>query len=197
MVADVESVDDAEREAETLSGERVPVSWIAVVLILVVTVGAALAVSFGLARERDLWLVFGAVAFAPVLVVAMHSATRFESSPRAAALAAGALLVIVFIIGIVASHPWWTESSGHEGEYALSSTDDSAHVYLHAKPGGPELTQGKQAPEPLVVGRTYTFSCAVELGDDTRWLRLADTHYWAPATPLRPQSGSAADLPGC
>ena len=86
---------------------------------------------------------------------------------------------------------------GHAGVFVVSSTDVSAHVYLRAKPGGPELTQGKRAPEPLVAGRAYTFSCAVELGDDTRWFRLADRDYWAPATPLRPQSTSAADLPGC
>jgi len=169
-----------------------------IVVVLMVTVAAALAVSYGDAAGKKGWLVVGAALFAPALVFALHAGARLESSRRAGGFAAAAVLVIVFVAVIVISSSWWSaKADGPTGRFDLIATDPSAHVYLRGEPKGPELT-GTKAPSALAVEKTYTFSCSKAADDSTVWLQLAGTQYWAPASVLRPVGKvTVARLPAC
>jgi hypothetical protein len=171
----------------------------AVVVAILLTVGAGVAVSYGLARDDPVWLLSGAAAFAPVVVASTHGAARaVQENRRTAGTAACAGLGILFIVVIVVAEPWWGSDHNATGPaLVLGASAPSAHVYLHGTPGGTELTRARD-PEPLVANTAYRFSCQVKLSDDTRWLRLADSEHWVPAFVLLTKSGRPAPLfPTC
>jgi hypothetical protein len=189
----VPAVDDGD---DRVTASR-SVVW--VVAAVVVTVGAGLAVSYGLAVDDQVWLFGGAVVFAPVLVASAHGAAgALPDNRRSAGAMAIAGLCIVFIVTIVVSTPWWDEETAATGRSLfVASSDPSAHVYLRRAPGRQELT-GPRAPTPLQGGRAYAFTCEVELADSSRWLRLADSPYWAPASAMRTEQGALpAPLRSC
>jgi hypothetical protein len=171
----------------------------AVVLAVVLTVGAGVAVSYGLARDDKLWLVGGALVFAPVLVASTHgAAAAVEENRRSAGAAACAGLAILFIVVIVIAEPLWGDTRALRGKQLfVASTDPTAHVYLRRTPGGAELTR-RRDPKPLVAATAYRFACQVELSDGTTWLQLSDASYWAPANALLTKQGtSPPKLPTC
>jgi hypothetical protein len=190
-------VDDAQLDDTGDQQVRVSPTW--VVLYLLLAFGAGVAVSYGLARDDTLWLVIGAGVFAPLVVIGAHAAAGLESSPRAAALGTVCALTLVAVVAVVVSTPWWGDDAASRGAaFVLAADDPSAHVYLRDRPEGKELTGGKHDPAPLVSRHEYQFSCGVELGDSTRWLRLEESKLWAPASVLRPVGKTAADqLPRC
>jgi hypothetical protein len=175
------------------------VSVWAVVLAVLLTVGAGGAVSYGLARDDAVWLLVGAAVFAPVLVASTHGAARaVRENRRTAGMATCAGLAILFIVVIVVVEPLWGDTPDASGPVlVIGASDPSAHVYLHGTPGGAELTR-KRDPAPLVVSTPYRFSCQVKLSDGTRWLRLADTDYWVPGFVLLTEAGRPAPaFPTC
>ena len=179
--------------------DRARVSAWAVALAVLLTVAAGLAVSYGLARDDRLWLVAGAVVFAPVLVASAHGAAgAVEESRRTAGVAGFAAIAILFIVVIVVSQPWWDEQGGLSGkELFVAAADPTAHVYLHKTPGGAELTR-RRDPKPLVAATAYRFDCEVKLADGTLWFQLSGTDYWAPQHALLSKQGTAAPrLPTC
>jgi hypothetical protein len=165
-------------------------AWSWAVFAVVTTVGASIAVSYGLVREDRIWLLGGAVVFAPVVVASAHGAASYlDENRRAGGAAAVAMLGIVFIVAILVSHPWWGARAAAAGQVLyVASNDPSAHVYLHRKPGTAELS-GRRAPHPLRGGNRYRFSCAVDLADSGRWMQLSDSSYWVPANALRTANG--------
>jgi hypothetical protein len=190
------AVPVADDEEDRVAASR-SVVW--VVAAVVVTVGAGLAVSYGLARHDQLWLFGGAVVFAPVLVASGHGAAgALPDNRRSAGAMAVAGLGIVFIVTIVVSTSWWDDAQAAGGRSLfVASSDPSAHVYLRRAPGRKELT-GPRSPAPLRGGQAYAFACEVELADSSRWLRLVDSPYWAPASALRTAKGAQpAPLPSC
>jgi hypothetical protein len=191
------AVDDAQLDDTGDEPARVSPTW--VVLYVLLAFGAGVAVSYGLARDDTLWLVIGAGVFAPLVVVGAHAAAGLESSPRAAALATVCGLSLVAVVAVVVSTPWWGDDAANRGAgFVLTADDPTAHVYLRDRPEGKELTGAQRDPAPLVSRHEYRFTCGVELGDSTRWLRLEDSQLWAPATVLRPVGKTTADqLPRC
>jgi hypothetical protein len=174
-------------------------AWSWAISAVVVTVGAGIAVSYGQAHEDQLWLLGAAAVFAPVLVASAHGAASYvDDNRRAAGAAAVAMLGIVFIVAIVVSHPWWGAAAAATGRVLyVASSDPSAHVYLHRKPGTSELA-GRRAPEPLRGGKSYRFSCVVELADSSRWVQLSESFSWVPANALRTAKGAAVgSMPSC
>ena len=170
-----------------------------VVLAVLLTVSAGVAVSYGLARDDTLWLLAGAVIFAPVVVASNHGAAgAVQENRRAAGAAACAGLAILFIVVIVVVEPLWGSTRGASGPaLVIGASDPSAHVYLHGTPGGAELTR-KRDPAPLVANTAYRFSCQVKLSDGSRWLRLADADHWVPAAGLLTNTGRPAPgFPTC
>jgi hypothetical protein len=161
-------------------------SAVSVVLAVLGAVVAGVSVSYGLARHDHLWLLLGAFLFAPLLVVAAHvAAATTVSSPRAAGLAAMCVLLLIFVVTVVVVEPWWGARADASSTLYIPSHDPRAAVYLHAKPGSGEL----DTVAPLRGGHGYEFACAEDLGDGTRWFRLADGAYWVPDVALRDASG--------
>jgi hypothetical protein len=172
------------------------VSVLSVLAVVTLTIAAGVAAGYGFNRHSAPWLVASAALVAPILVVGAHAGARVESAPRAAALAVTAVLLFLFIVSIVVSEQLWDSATATSDSpaYRLAADTPDAHVYLRAKPGGPELT-GRNAPAPLSGGHDYYFSCSVTLGDSTQWLRSRDSGFWAPAIAFR--STSADGLPEC
>jgi hypothetical protein len=172
--------------------------WFAVLAVLG-TVGAGVAVSYGLARDDRLWLLVGAVVFAPLLVASTHGASdAVLENRRAAGAAACAGLALLFVVVTVVVEPWWGEPrTAHGLALVIRASDPSAHVYLRRVPGGGELNR-KRDPDPLVANTAYRFGCQVKIADGTVWLRRADAQYWAPATAMLTKDGRPAPrLPTC
>jgi hypothetical protein len=183
---EVQQSDAAERPV------RVSPTWILAYCVL--AFGSGVAVSYGLAHDDVLWMLVGAGAFAPLVVIGAHVAAGLESSPRAAALGAVCGITTVAVVAIVISTPWWSVDDAPPGAtFVLAADDPSAHVYLRDQPEGKELTGGKGDAAPLVAGHDYRFDCGTELGDSTRWLRFADSRLWVPATVLRPVGRTTAE----
>jgi hypothetical protein len=181
---------DANAEAPSSRATRLSVGWS--VIAIVVSIGAGILVGYGLGRGEKVWLVVGAAVFAPIIVAAAHAAGRVESSPRAAAAAAVGLLLLLFIIAVLIGASLWDRVQRQGVELYIPSSDRSAHVYVHAKPEGPELVTGSGDSGPLRGGKPYLFSCQVELGDSTIWVKLDAADYWVPATAMRTANGNAA-----
>ena len=176
-----------------------PSSPLLVVLAVLVTAGCGIVVSYGLARDDRLWLLLGAVVFAPVLVASTHGAARaVAENPRTAGAAACAGLALLFVVVVVLVEPWWgEEATAHGPALVLGASDPSAHVYLRKVPGGGELTR-RRDPTPLLANTPYRFRCQVRISDGTVWLRLADRAYWVPAGALLTKDGrTPPTLPTC
>jgi hypothetical protein len=172
--------------------------WPAILAVLA-TVCAGVAVSYGLARDDRLWLLVGAVVFAPVLVASTHGASNAVLESRRAAGAAGcAGLALLFVVVTVIVEPWWGEpTTAHGPALVIGASDPSAHVYLRRVPGGGELNR-KGDPDPLVANTAYRFRCQVRIADGTVWLRQAEADYWAPATAMLTKGGQPPPrLPVC
>ena len=180
-----------------MDGTRASVGAVALAVLL--TVGAGVAVSRGLAHDDTLWLLAGAAVFAPVVVASTHRAAgAVQENRRTAGAAACAGLAILFLVVIVVVEPLWGSTRGANGPaLVIGASDPSAHVYLHGTPGGVELNR-KRDPDPLVANTPYRFSCQVKLSDGSRWLRLADANRWAPAAVLLTNTGRPApEFPTC
>jgi hypothetical protein len=202
------AVDAVTTPAETTAVETMPArrhsgasatsAAVGVGVATLLTVGSGIVVSYGLAEHERLWLFLGAGIFAPVLVIATGAAAdRVEVSRRAAAAVAFCGLVVLFVIAIVVSSSWWSDSPSRSAIFTIASADPSAHVYLHRFPGSSELS-GHRAPAPLVAGKHYVFTCEVRRNDGSRWARLDGTSYWAPVISLRTALGTVpARLPTC
>jgi hypothetical protein len=178
--------------------DRPSLVWAALAVVLAFATGVA--ASYGIAEGDKLWVIGAALVFAPALVVSAHGAARVQASPRAAVGATVAGLVLVFVIAIVVSTPWWSDDGAGTAQFSIPSNDPAAYVYVHAQPGGPELTEGRGRSARLVGGREYAFDCQVRLPDSTYWARLADSSYWVPMTGLRAPDGRAptpGSLPTC
>src|SRR5262245_2752373 len=100
----------------------------------------ALLVSRGLATDDAGWWLVGVVLFAPLVVAASHwVSARVESAPKAAALAAVAMLLLAGTVTVIVSYDWWDDS--HDPAhlaYRLASNVPGSYVYVHATPGSPE-----------------------------------------------------------
>jgi hypothetical protein len=169
-----------------------------VIFVVASTLAAGLLVSYGLAEHERLYQFIGAALFAPVVVGATRAAVnRVDESRHAAGAAAFSAVVLLFVVAIVVSSSWWDDSQSGALVLRIATTDPSAHVYLHQRPGGPELS-GDHAPAPLSAAKGYQFDCEAGLADGSRWARLSNSSFWAPVIALRTQRGAPpAPLPRC
>jgi hypothetical protein len=170
----------------------------AVLLVVVLTVAAGLAVGYGIGHDSAAIIVGGAIVFAPTLVAAAHYASlRAPANPRSAALVAVSLLAVLFVIATTLAVPSFEAAKRHGHTLFMAFEDPSGRVALHARPGGPEL-RGRGAPSQLVGGRGYDFSCDTAIADGTRWVLLLGTSYWAPEAALRSAGNKpVGSLPAC
>jgi hypothetical protein len=143
------------------------------------------------------YLILAATAVLTTALVALVHAFSTEGlrSKNSALLVAVASLIL-FIAGSGAYMLWEQGRDNPDPRYVfiLRGASESQMLVLSAYPGGPPV-EGAMAP--LFGGQPYQFQCAGLAPDQSAWLQLSATQYWAPAQALQQVGGLESSLPDC